>query len=210
MYQIVVGIVLILVVILILNIGNKAGLNFSLIINRISNHWKESFIRLPEMREEKSPAFQILSNFLFVLTSIFFIVLALTGFLPILIFGGHLSGILLIIHVTTAPLFVLSFMLTLVFKAQRKQFTQDDFKYLNDKWILKNATNISEQFNQKLCFWLFAVFSLPAILSMVLSMYPLFGTGWQVAMLNLHQFSVLVLLIVSMFYLKSKYLSAAA
>lgn len=209
MYQIVVGIVIILVIILDMKTAKKAGLNYSLIINRILNHWKESFIRLPEMKEEKSPAFQIFSNFLFVLTSIFFIVLALTGFIPILIFGGHLSGILLIIHVTTAPLFVLTFMLTLVFKAQKNQFTQDDFKYLKEKWILKNATNISEQFNQKLCFWLFAVFSLPAILSMVLSMYPLFGTGWQVAMLNLHQFSVLALLIVSMLYLRSKYLSAA-
>ena len=185
-----------------------------------SNQWtystlfkflKAEIFRFNQLMLIKIEPFKALRKVLYRITALLFLILVISGFFPVLIFGQSLSGSLLIVHVTTAPIFVLFFTLSLLFNAHSQQFNLNDWNYVSQaETEQKLSMRHRLVFWRKVCFWLFAVISLPAILSVIISMYPLFGTGWQVAMLNLHQFSVLVLLIVSMFYLKSKYLSAAA
>ena len=64
----------------------------------------------------------------------------------------------------------------------------------------KNSGKSSkEQVNsvgQKISFWLIVLVSLPVILSILLTMYPLFGTHGQEVLLYLHEYSALILVLV--------------
>ena len=61
-----------------------------------------------------------------------------------------------------------------------------------------NGKSSKKQVNsvgQKITFWLVLLLSLPVMVSMILSMYPLFGTHGQEVLLNLHGYSALFLVI---------------
>jgi hypothetical protein len=60
----------------------------------------------------------------------FLLLLALTGFLPVLFLGGHLSGALLIIHVTVAPLFALCLSALALLWAHRLRFDEADWHFV--------------------------------------------------------------------------------
>jgi len=130
------------------------------------------------------------------ITAILFILLALSGFFPVVFLGMHLTGWLLIFHVTVAPFFVLSLAFTALLYAKIKQYSNKDVDYL--KGAKKTASiNVSYLFWSKTGFWLFLLFSLPAVFSILLSMYPVFGTYGQHFLLAVHQYSVLMLFIIS-------------
>ena len=151
----------------------------------------------------KEDLFKRLRYFFISVSLILFLLLALTGFIPVLILGERLSGLLLIIHVTIAPFFVVALMLTAVFWAHFQQFAHSDSIYLKELRLKKEKQNPSKNtqiFWQKLCFWLFLVFSVPAILSIIVSMFPFFGTDGQIALLDIHRYSVLILMVISLFY----------
>ena len=54
---------------------------------------------------------------------------------------------------------------------------------------------------QKITFWLLVVLALPLILSMVSSMFPLFGTHWQELLLELHRYSALLFALVAIVHI---------
>jgi hypothetical protein len=152
----------------------------------------------------KEDVFKRLRYFFISASVILFLLLALTGLIPVVILGKPMSGLLLIIHVTIAPFFVVVVMLTAIFWAHFQQFDHSDFIYLKERRHHKenkNSSQIVQIFWRKLCFWLFLIFSVPAILSVILSMFPYFGTDGQITMLNIHRYSVLILLIVMVFYI---------
>ena len=132
------------------------------------------------------------------LVLILFLIMAASGFLPIIIAGGHLNGVLLIIHVTVAPIFCVFYALSIILWAHAQRFQSKDWTYLLSlKGEMKNKvdTEIKEMFWQKVYFWLFMLASLPAIISIILSMYPLFGTEGQDFLLQLHRYSTLLMFI---------------
>ena len=49
---------------------------------------------------------------------------------------------------------------------------------------------------QKVTFWLIVFLALPLILSIILSMFPLFGTYWQEYLLALHRYTAIVFFVV--------------
>lgn len=150
----------------------------------------------------------VLRKLMYSLTALFFSILVLSGFVPVLIFGEDLSGTFLIIHVMTAPAFVISFTMSLVLYAQTLQFNVNDWIYVSrqnpDKEMSLKRGLI---FWKKVCFWLFTVFALPAILSVIISMYPLFGTDGQYFLLELHKCCVLFLFIIAAVYILLKWFS---
>jgi hypothetical protein len=136
-----------------------------------------------------------------------FIILALTGIIPVLILNEQIGGLFLIIHVTIAPFFVVALTMTALFWAHFQQFNQSDFifiKELRNKKDERNRENHKHTFWPRIHFWLFLAFSVPASLSMIFSMFPYFGTEGQFAMLNIHRYSTLVLLIIVLFYIDLK------
>jgi hypothetical protein len=132
------------------------------------------------------------------ITWISFILLALTAFLPIIILGGHLSGFPLILHVTIAPVFCVALALSAIFWAHSQRLFSSDWLNLKSRFVEK-IFSLKDGIKswQKIYFWLFLIFSIPAILSIVLGMYPFFGTEGQANLILIHSYSTLILFIIA-------------
>jgi len=129
-----------------------------------------------------------------------FFVLAGTGFAPILLSGDHLTGILLVIHVTVAPLFALSLSAAALLWAQTLRFDGEDWRvvrHLGDPAL--RAKTI--RFATKLGFWLILLLSLPLMLTVILELFPLFGTEGEAFLIQLHGYSALFLMLATLAHL---------
>jgi len=144
-----------------------------------------------------------LRYFFISLSLLSFILLAFTGIIPVLILNQHITGILLIIHVTVAPVFVVALAMTALFWAHFQQFDGSDLAMIKSIQKQEKSKRLAYHLRTywlKVFFWIFLAFSIPASLSMIFSMFPLFGTDGLNTMLNIHQYATLGLLIVAFFY----------
>lgn len=173
----------------------------------VRHFFVEMFRQIKEIRNisKQKNVLELLKKSFFSLTVLMFLVLAISSLIPVLILGEPMSGLLLIIHVTAAPVFVLSVTISVVLRAHNLQFSIVDIGYLKNLLRRRKSNSKPELFNKKVYFWLFTIFVIPAILSVLLSMYPFFGTEGQMLLLDIHRFSVLVLMIVFGFAVVSKY-----
>ncbi len=161
---------------------------------------KDEFLIFKKFKEiEEGQIFVYLRKGTYLLTLTFFLLLAVSAYLQILIRGGPLTGWLLIIHVTTAPLFAISLMLNIVLWAQHQRFNQQDWLYLQQiikqKKILLMRSNDAGFWN-KLIFWIFMLSTILAILSIIFQLYPIFGSEGMEILLIIHRYSTLLLFIV--------------
>lgn len=151
---------------------------------------------------------RVLRKAIFIATVLSFAILALSGFLPKVIFGMDLSGVGLLIHVTVAPFFALLLATLIVLTAHQNRFAQDDLpglRYIFYRELYQRNTTSSSAPNtlQKICFWLAAILSLPLILSILFSMSDLFDAKYQTLFLIIHRFSSLGFLVVVLWYTSS-------
>ena len=117
--------------------------------------------------------------------------MALSAFIPLILFGDSLSGIFLLIHVSVAPLFSIFLAILIILFAHSNQFSKYDLD--NSK---NNGIFIFNQMGYiKITFWLIVFFSIPTMISVILSMFPLFGTDGQLYLLEIHRYSTLIVLI---------------
>ncbi len=125
-------------------------------------------------------------------------VLALTGFLPVIIFGQSISNVPLLLHLVLAPLFAIGVAALALFWARRHSFNQNDFETLQQSISTKNSKIplTSPTVWQKLCFWASVLLAALVIISTVLMMYPLYGTSGQEWLLHVHGYAGLLLLMV--------------
>ena len=136
-----------------------------------------------------------------------FIILILTGFLPILFTGNSLTGVALLLHVVAAPVFAVCIAIVGIIRADSHRFEPGElrnrFGLVTEKNNGKSSKKQVNSVGQKITFWLFLLLSLPVMVSMILSMYPLFGTYGQEVLSHLHGYSALFLVIavVMSFYL---------
>jgi len=122
------------------------------------------------------------------------VILAVTGFIPVLK-GEHISGYPVMIHATFAPVFAVCLAVLAVLWAGRCKFSRGDWPWLENlvKCVTAAEASNAQQgckcsaLTQKVTFWLIVFLSLPLILSIILSMYPFFGTHWQEYLLALHR-----------------------
>ncbi len=128
-----------------------------------------------------------------------FIILILTGFLPILFTGNSLTGVALLLHVVVAPVFAVCIAIVGIIWADAHRFVPGElrnrFGLVTEKNNGKSSKKQVNSVGQKITFWLVLLLSLPVMVSMILSMYPLFGTHGQEVLLNLHGYSALFLVI---------------
>ena len=148
---------------------------------------------------------QLIKNLLLPLTLLCTFVLAVTGFVPVIFFGSSPSGYFLLVHVTIVPLFSVCMAVISLVWAHKHVFGENDWKYLK-KRITRNIEDKGSQtgsleFWQKICFWLIIIMVLPVILSILLSMYQIFGTSGQEFLLQLHRYSTLLYVIVFISYM---------
>ena len=132
------------------------------------------------------------------LTLILFILLAISAFIPILIDGGHLTGVPLILHVTIAPFFCITLATSALFWAHSQRIHLVDWTNLKSL-ILKRFLKFDHELSgmQKIYFWIFLLVSVPAILAIILSMYNFFGTEGQEVLIIIHRYATLFLFIIA-------------
>ena len=154
--------------------------------------------------EQKGSLVGALRKLVFLLAILCFVVLAVTGFVPRVIFGSAISGWWLMIHATAAPVFAGCVAVLAVLWADRNRLDKNYWPLLN-RILGRNpkSTVAPEKHELKLriCFWVILTMSLPVILSAVVSMFPLFGTHGQEALLQIHRYSTLLLSLFAIVYL---------
>ena len=128
-----------------------------------------------------------------------FALLALTGFIQVLFFGEHLSGLLLIIHVTVAPLFALSLSALALLWAHRLRFDEEDWRYvLAPDYRRRAGWEQRMRLGLKVGFWTVLVLSLPLIGTIILELFPIFGTEGEALLARAHGYSALLLLVAAL------------
>ena len=134
-----------------------------------------------------------------------FVVLAVTGFYPLLVLGEHISGYLVMVHATFAPIFAVCLAVLAMMWAGRCRFVYSDWPWFERfvqritsvKSSSEEAPSKSSGLGQKMAFWLIIFLALPLILSIVLIMLPLFGTHCQELLLSMHRYTALVFALVA-------------
>jgi len=136
----------------------------------------------------------MIRKLVFLLGLFSFGVLLVTGFGPLLL-GGRLGGYWLMIHATFAPVFIGCTAIIAILGAGQYCFNKKDAKAIQwtcrinrDQGCWLTDTGVGA----KAMFWFLLLISLPLTLSMVLSMFLLFGTDGQVFLLRLHRICALV------------------
>ncbi|AQT69272.1 hypothetical protein STSP2_02461 [Anaerohalosphaera lusitana] len=128
-----------------------------------------------------------------------FAVLAVTGFWPPLAEGEYLAGYMLMIHATFAPVLAICLAVAAVMYAYDCRFEQADWKGVlrlvkpEGRW--EGGEKPAAPFLQRILFWVLMILSLPLMLSIALSMFPLFGTEMQEFLFEVHRYTALTMLI---------------
>ncbi len=153
--------------------------------------------------EQKLSLVGALKKLVYLLALLCFVVLVVTGFYRPLVLGEHISGYLMMVHATFAPVFAVCLAVLAVMRARHCRLDQSDCPSL--QYILQRVTRLktasellckSSRLGQKMAFWLIIFLALPLILSIILSMFPLFGTHWQELLLSMHRYTALVFALV--------------
>ena len=146
---------------------------------------------------------------MYLLALVCFVVLALTGFYPVLVLGEHISGYPVMVHATFAPVFTICLAVLAVMWARNSRFTTGDwpwFQRLVQRVTLIKSTGKKAHpegfgLGQKISFWLIIFLALPLALSIVLSMFPLFGTHWQELLLGIHRYTAVLFSLVAIVHI---------
>jgi len=129
------------------------------------------------------------------------IVLFITGFVGRLFFGELMTGYTLMLHVGLAPVFVVCLGFIVITWGHQCLLNDTDRQRLASLLCLnKPDSGGTPDLGWKLTFWLAMFLAVPASLSMVLGMFPIFGTHGQELLMGLHQYTSLALTLVVMIH----------
>ena len=146
----------------------------------------------------------ILRKLVYLFALLCFVVLAITGFYPLLVLGKHISGYPVMVHATFAPIFAICLAVLAVMWASSCRFAYSDWPWFKRfvQWITSVKSSGEEAhgktpgLGQKVAFWLIIFLALPLILSIVVSMLPFIGSHWQESLLSMHRYTALVFALV--------------
>lgn len=160
------------------------------------------FITLPFL-EQKLSFVGVIRKLLYLLALICFVVLVITGFYRPIVLGEAISGYWMVLHATFAPVFAVCLAALAVMWAHNCRFDKNYLPWLSK--LLQHETKNSSgtqkyELSRKVCFWLIISLTLPLILSVVLSMFSFFGTSIQRFLLQMHQYTALVFVLVATIY----------
>jgi cytochrome b subunit of formate dehydrogenase len=155
--------------------------------------------------EQRLSLLGALKKLCYLVAAFCFVVLGITGFYPLLVRGEHISGYLMMIHATLAPVFAICLAILGVTWASRFRFDNADCPWL--RRLLRSATRLRvpdadgprarpAETVWKATFWLVVALAIPLILSIVLSMLPLFGTHGQNVLLAAHRWVAVLFAVV--------------
>jgi hypothetical protein len=111
---------------------------------------------------------------------------AITGLSPALEGNGEMTGGALITHVTAAPPFAVMAVVVALFWAHRNRFAEGD-------WGRLLSAGYRAAPLRKFFFWMAVAFAVPALLSILAAMFPLFDTEGQADLIRIHRYCGLFL-----------------
>jgi len=181
------------------------ALALNCIISPCRECWRHPLRKLIQLftmlfiEQKLSPA-GVLRKLVYLLALLCFVVLAITGFYPTLVLGEHISGYLVMVHATFAPVFAICLAVLAVMWSRNSRFTGNDWpwfqRFVQRVTLVKStgeeAPSESSGLGQKISFWMIIFLALPLALSVVLSMFPIAGTHWQELLLGIHRYTALV------------------
>lgn len=156
--------------------------------------------------EQRASLLGALKKLCYLVSVVCFLVLGVTGFYSLLVHGEHISGYLMMIHATFAPIFAICLAVLAITWAGQYRFSKGDCPWLQG--LLRRVTRLRilaeaaegpckcAATAEKMAFWVIVVLALPLILSVVLSMLPLYGTHWQEFAMAVHRWTALVFAVV--------------
>lgn len=128
-------------------------------------------------------------------------VLAVTGFVQVILTGSSPSGVLLLVHMIAAPLFALVLAAASLLWSHEQQMRETDLAALGRAvraWTLDGSAGMAAI--ARLLYWAVLVLALPLLLSIILSLFPLFGTEGEHCLIGLHGYSALALIAVAILH----------
>jgi len=152
--------------------------------------------------EQRLSPVGVLRKLVYLLALLCFCVLAVNGFYAAVVLGRSISGYWIMLQTTAGGVFAVCVAILAVMWAPHCRFTGSDWPWLQRliRRVILPKTVSKERIcdsscpvGQKITFWLIVVLALPLILSIVSSMFELFGTHWQELLLDTHRYSALVL-----------------
>jgi cytochrome b subunit of formate dehydrogenase len=157
--------------------------------------------------EQKLSLIGVLKKLIYLLALLCFVILAITGFYQRLILDEPISGYLMMVHATFAPIFAICLAALAVMWASGHRLNRNDCPWFQRflRRVVKQrlfssvveSGCINSLLLEKITFWLIIFLALPLILSVIMSMFNLFGTHWQELLLATHRWTALVFAIVA-------------
>jgi cytochrome b subunit of formate dehydrogenase len=155
--------------------------------------------------QQKLSPIGVLKKLIYLLAMLCFIVLVITGFYQRLILDESISGYLMMIHATFAPIFAIFLAALAVMWASSNRFEKSDCPFVQR--ILRHVTGLRIPIEasgcnitlvaQKITFWVIIFLALPLIFSIITSMFSLFGTTGQEFLLATHRWTALAFAVVA-------------
>jgi hypothetical protein len=133
----------------------------------------------------------LLKRIVYLFTLFLFFIMAISAFIPIILFGDGLGGLFLLLHVSVAPLFSVFLATLIILFAHSNRFNNNDL----DNSKQKGRFIFNQMGYIKISFWFIVLFSIPLMISVILSMFPLFGTEGQLYLLEIHRYCSLIIII---------------
>ena len=146
--------------------------------------------------EQKLNLIDILRKLLYLLAMLCLVILTINGFYSSLVSAEPISGFRLILQTTAGGAFTVCLAILAVMWAHNCRLDKNYWPWLTNLLRHQSANTAAPEkyeLGQKICFWLIVMLALPLILSIVLSMFPLFGTEGQKCLLHLHRYSALLI-----------------
>jgi hypothetical protein len=128
----------------------------------------------------------------------FFLIMAASGFLPFIFLGTGLTGLALLVHVTAAPLFCVAYAVFILLSAFQYQFGKNEYLFVFKRDTIDDSVKYEyakDSLVFKTAFWLSAAVSVPVITSIILTLFPIFGSEAMDSLISIHGYSVLILTI---------------
>ena len=158
--------------------------------------------------EQRSSLLGALKKLCYLVAAVCFLVLAITGFYPVLVKGEHISGFGMMIHATFAPVFALCMAILAITWAGANRFAAEDCPWMSR--LLRRVTRLQVAADDrpwrcslvlyKAAFWALLFLTLPLVVSIVISMFHILGTDWQRTTLSLHRWVGMVFVIVAIIH----------
>lgn len=169
---------------------NKNKLSFTEVINIYFASFKKSLTNLKLLKSQSFlDNLTLIRRIVYLITLFLFLIMVISAFIPIVLFGDSLNGLFLLVHVSAAPLFAITLAILIILSAHSNRFNKSDVDLSNK--------NKKFNFNQigyiKITFWLIVLFSIPTMISVILGMFPLFGTEGQLYLLEIHRYSAVII-----------------